>query len=127
VTVLGRPIPDAPDVVRMRGERHAKVQAELEAQGVDALVLLVTGGVSYTTGAHAPAADAGRASMFRPVSVVVRGDPAPHLFTPTRRARRPSFPPTTCTWPSTPTSTTPPTPSLPPSGRSSRPGDGRVG
>jgi Xaa-Pro dipeptidase len=82
VTVLGRPIPDAPDVVRMRGERHAKVQAELEAQGVDALVLLVTGGVSYTTGAHAPAADAGRASMFRPVSVVVRGDPAPHLFTP---------------------------------------------
>jgi Xaa-Pro aminopeptidase len=46
------------------------------------MVLLGTSAVSYATGAAAPGADSSRAELFRPVAIVVRGDPAPHLFTP---------------------------------------------
>lgn len=80
--VDGAPVPDRPDLARMRRDRHAKLQAQLEAQGLDGLLLLGTSAVSYATGAAAPGTDSSRASLLRPVALVVRGDAAPHLFTP---------------------------------------------
>ena len=65
----------------MRHERHAKLQAELERQGMDGLVLLGTAAVAYATGAAMPGVDSARASLQRPVAVVVRGSDEPHLFT----------------------------------------------
>lgn len=82
MTVNGQPIPDVPDLARMRRERSAKLQAQLEAQELAGLVLLSTGNVSYATGAEVPGADSGRAGLMRPVAVIVRDDPSPHLFTP---------------------------------------------
>jgi Xaa-Pro aminopeptidase len=82
MTVAGVAIPDEPDLVRMRRERHAKLQRELDAQDLDGLVLVGTNAVTYATGARTPGMDSGRASLLRPVAAVVRGDPAPHLFTP---------------------------------------------
>ena len=51
-------------------------------KGVDALVLLGNGNVSYATGATWPLSDAGRANVERPVAVVLADDEMPHLFTP---------------------------------------------
>jgi Xaa-Pro dipeptidase len=80
-TIGGQPIPAAPDLARMRAERFGRLQAQLDAQGVDGLVLLGSSSVTYATGAAAPAVDGDRAALFRPVAVVVRGDSAPHLYT----------------------------------------------
>ena len=80
--ISGVPIPSQPDLARMRGERYARLQAQLEAQGLDGLVLLGTSPVTYATGALTPGADSSRASLLRPVAVVVKGQAAPHLFTP---------------------------------------------
>jgi Xaa-Pro dipeptidase len=80
-TVEGRPIPETPDLARMRGDRSARLQHQLDAQGLAGLVLLGTTAVSYATGANQPGADSARAGLFRPVAVVVAGDAAPHLFT----------------------------------------------
>lgn len=65
----------------MRRERFERLQAQLEAQGIDGLVLLGSSSVAYATGAAAPAQDGDRAALFRPVAVVVKGDSAPHLYT----------------------------------------------
>jgi Xaa-Pro aminopeptidase len=81
-TVDGRAIPDRPDLARMRRARHARLQAQLEARDLDGLLLLGTSNVTYATGAVAPGADGSRARLLRPVALVVRGEPAPHLFTP---------------------------------------------
>jgi Xaa-Pro dipeptidase len=80
-TVGGRAIPDLPDLARMRRERFEHLQDQLQAQGVDGLVLLGSGAVAYATGAAAPAQDGDRAALFRSVAVVVKGDSAPHLYT----------------------------------------------
>ena len=64
----------------MFDERGARLRAAMADSGVDALVLLVNGNVSYATGATWPLSDAGRANIERPVAVVVAGDPMPHLF-----------------------------------------------
>lgn len=82
VLIDGVPVPDVPDMARMRTQRHARLQVELEAQGLDGLLLLGTNAVAYATGADVPAADSGRACMLRPTAVVVRGAEHPHLFTP---------------------------------------------
>jgi Xaa-Pro dipeptidase len=81
-TVNGAPLPARADRQRMRTERHAKLQAQLEAQGLDALLLLGTSAVSYATGAAAPATDAARAALARSAALVVRGEASPHLRTP---------------------------------------------
>ena len=81
-TVEGRPIPELPDLARMHRERSDRIQEQLHAQGLAGLVLLGTSAVSYATGAAQPGADSARAGLFRPVAVVVTGEPAPHLFTP---------------------------------------------
>ena len=70
------------DLSRLRRERHAKLQHQLEAQGMDGLLLLGTNNVAYATGATTPGMDSGRAALMRPVAAVVRGAPLPHLYTP---------------------------------------------
>ena len=81
-----------PDLARMRRERFARLQDQLDAQGVDGLVLLGSSSVAYATGAAEPGQDGDRAALFRTVAVVVKGDSAPHLYTHVRRrgARRPA-------------------------------------
>lgn len=54
----------------------------MRAQQVDALLLLGTSAVHYSTGAAMPSVDAGRATLLRPVALVLIDDPVPHLFTP---------------------------------------------
>jgi Xaa-Pro dipeptidase len=80
-TIGGLAIPSEPDMVRLRADRQAKIQAQLEAQDIDALVLLGSGGVAYATGADSPGEDSGRAGLFRPVAIVARGESQPHLYT----------------------------------------------
>lgn len=65
----------------MHRERHARLQAQLDARGLDAMVLLGTSAVSYATGAATPSMESGRASLLRSCALVVRGEEAPHLFT----------------------------------------------
>ena len=48
-TVEGRPIPDAPDLPRMRRERMARLREQLSAQGLDGLVLLWPSAVLHWT------------------------------------------------------------------------------
>ena len=81
-TVNGAPLPARADRERMRGERHQRLQAQLDAQGLDALLLFGTSAVSYATGAQAPATDAARATLERSAALVVRGEASPHLRTP---------------------------------------------
>jgi Xaa-Pro aminopeptidase len=80
-TIGGRAIPEEPDLPRMRHERFQRLQQQLDAQGVDGVVLLGSSAVAYATGAATPAQDGDRAALFRPVAVVVKGDSAPHLYT----------------------------------------------
>ena len=65
----------------MHRERHALLQAQLDAHGLDALVLLGTSSVSYATGAATPAMESGRAALLRSCALVVRGEDSPHVFT----------------------------------------------
>lgn len=71
-----------PDVARMQADRLARLRAGMDAQGIDALLLLGSSNVTYATGATWPLADAGRANVERPVALLVAGDDQPHLFTP---------------------------------------------
>ncbi|HLG66531.1 MAG TPA: Xaa-Pro peptidase family protein [Acidimicrobiales bacterium] len=88
----GRPLPVVPDLARLRAERGSRLRSLMEVNGVDCLLLLATGNVAYATGATAPAADAGRAALFRNVAVVVRTDPYPHVFTPVPEGAPPELP-----------------------------------
>src|SRR5438132_5110632 len=81
-TVGGVPVPERPQLERLRADRSARLHAAMAAQGVDVLLLLGTSAVSYATGAAAPSVDGGRASLTRPVALVLADDPVPHLFTP---------------------------------------------
>jgi Xaa-Pro dipeptidase len=74
-------IPALPDLARMRRERFRRLQDQLEAQGIDGLVLLGSSSVAYATGAAVPGQDGDTAALFRAVAVVASGDPAPHLYT----------------------------------------------
>ncbi|HWW53626.1 MAG TPA: M24 family metallopeptidase, partial [Acidimicrobiales bacterium] len=58
----------------------------------DGLLLVGTNNVNYATGACPPGLDSGRAALMRQVAVVVRGDGAPHLFTPFPDAAPPELP-----------------------------------
>lgn len=77
-------IPAEPDFGRMRREVGARLHAAMAEQGVDALVLLGNGNVTYATGISWPLADAGLSHVERPVAVVLAGDEHPHLFLPFR-------------------------------------------
>ncbi|HEU5082020.1 MAG TPA: Xaa-Pro peptidase family protein [Acidimicrobiales bacterium] len=81
-SVGGTPIPDEPDLARLRVERSARLRDAMRGAGVDVLVVLGTSGVHYATGARMPSVDPARATLLRPVAVVLADDPLPHLFTP---------------------------------------------
>lgn len=81
-TIDGREIPEVADRERLRVERHARLQAQLEIHGIDALVVLGTANVSYAAGADAPADDAARSMLARQAALVVGGEPSPYLCTP---------------------------------------------
>jgi Xaa-Pro dipeptidase len=80
-TIRGLAIPALPDLARMRRARFDRLQDQLEADGIDGVVLLGSSSVAYATGAAVPAADGDHAALFRPVAVMVTGDSAPHLYT----------------------------------------------
>jgi Xaa-Pro dipeptidase len=75
-------VPEAPDLVRMLGERHARLQEQLAAHDLDGMILLGTSAVRYATGWAGAGADPGAAALWRPVAVVVTGAPFPHLAAP---------------------------------------------
>ena len=77
-------IPEAPDLARMYAEVGAKLRAAMADHGVDAMILLMNGYVSYATGASWPLLDAGLSHTQRPVAIVLAGDEHPHLFMPFR-------------------------------------------
>lgn len=76
----------------MRAARVGKLQEQLAAHGLDALLLLGTSAVSYATGATAPACDSARAALLRPVALLLADDDAPHLFTPYPEGAPPELP-----------------------------------
>jgi len=79
-TLTGSPAVEL-DLARMRRDRQGKLSAEMEQQGVDALVLFGAGNVHYATGARWLTSDAGRA-IGEPAVAVVTRQGCPHLFTP---------------------------------------------
>jgi Xaa-Pro aminopeptidase len=91
-TVGARELPVDGDRARMRADRHARLQDQLAAQGLDGLVLLGSSAVAYATGAGTPGCDSGRAALLRAVAVVVAGDEHPHLFTPWPEGSPPELP-----------------------------------
>lgn len=80
--INGVPIPEAPDLERMRRERFARLQSGLERTGHDAALLLGSGSVTYASGLLSPGLDSGMAALARPAVLVVRGDAHPHVWTP---------------------------------------------
>jgi Xaa-Pro dipeptidase len=85
-TALGRLLADhrlpvAPiDAARMRRERHARLQAAMAEQRVDAALLLHAPHVGYATGQPARGVDATVAAYERPVALVVAGAQRAHLL-----------------------------------------------
>jgi Xaa-Pro aminopeptidase len=81
-------IPAVPDFARMQRERMQRMQAIMQKQGLDALVLLGNTNVAYATGAIWPLGDSGRANFEQPVALVLGDDECPHLSTPMREDDR---------------------------------------
>jgi Xaa-Pro dipeptidase len=77
-------VPDEPDWARMRAETGARLRSAMAEHGVDALILLMNGYVSYATGVSWPLLDAGLSHVERPVAVVLADDVHPHVFLPFR-------------------------------------------
>src|SRR6201995_288846 len=77
-------IPHEPDWARMRSETGARLRTAMADHGVDALLLLMNGYVTYATGVSWPLLDAGLSHVERPVAVVLADDEHPHLFMPFR-------------------------------------------
>jgi Xaa-Pro dipeptidase len=77
-------IPEEPDLARMYTEVGVKLRSAMADHGVDAMILLMNGHVSYATGASWPLLDAGLSHAQRPVAILVAGDEHPHLFLPFR-------------------------------------------
>lgn len=82
--MTGFSIPDEPDRARMYREVGARIRAAMADNGVDALILLMNGHVSYATGASWPLLDAGLSHLERPVAIVLADDEHPHVFLPFR-------------------------------------------
>ena len=68
------------DVGRLRGERYAKLQGQMAADSLDALVLLHGPHVAYATDCLPKGVDVTHASAKRPVAVVLADQPRPHLL-----------------------------------------------
>jgi Xaa-Pro dipeptidase len=79
--LAGHRLPAAPiDPGRMRRERHARLQAAMAEEGVEAAVLLHAPHVGYATGQPVRGVDVTEAVFERPVAVVVAGSDRPHLL-----------------------------------------------
>jgi Xaa-Pro dipeptidase len=68
------------DAGRMGRQRHARLQAELARQGVEAALLLHGPNVAYATGQAVRGVDVSYATFERPVALVVAGEDRPHLL-----------------------------------------------
>jgi len=68
------------DLARMRAERLAKLQAGMQAEGLDGLVLVGNSAVRYATGAALLTVEWAR-TAFEPTIAVVPAQGQPHLFT----------------------------------------------
>ncbi|MGH9005994.1 MAG: aminopeptidase P family N-terminal domain-containing protein, partial [Acidimicrobiia bacterium] len=68
------------DAGRMGRQRHARLQAELARQGVEAALLLHGPNVTYATGQAVRGVDVSYATFERPVALVVAGEDRPHLL-----------------------------------------------
>jgi Xaa-Pro aminopeptidase len=77
-------IPAEPDRARMYRDVGGRIRAAMADNGVDALILLMNGHVSYATGASWPLLDAGLSHLERPVAIVLADDEHPHVFLPFR-------------------------------------------
>ena len=80
------------DLARMRRERVERLNASMDAAGADLLLLCGQANVSFATGARVPAADQMRASWWRSVALLERGDPWAHLFTDFPEGAPPELP-----------------------------------
>jgi Xaa-Pro aminopeptidase len=80
------------NLARMRRERYAKLQAQMEQRGIGAMALILPGNVAYAAGARAAMADGERACFERNVVIAVRGQNAPHLFTAYPEGAPPELP-----------------------------------
>jgi Xaa-Pro aminopeptidase len=89
--MTGFVIPDEPDRGRMYREVGARIRAAMADNGVDALILLMNGHVSYATGASWPLLDAGLSHIERPVAIVLADDEHPHVFLPFREGASAEF------------------------------------
>lgn len=79
------------DVARMRRERRERLQAQMAAHGLDALVLIGLGNVTYATGALGMSVDLGHALLERTVAIVPASG-LPHLCTPWPEGAPPELP-----------------------------------
>ncbi len=84
-------IPEGPDRGRMYREIGVRLRTAMAEQGVDALMLLLNGHVTYATGASWPMLDAGLGHVERPVAIVLADDEHPHLFMPLREGASAEF------------------------------------
>jgi Xaa-Pro dipeptidase len=84
-------VPETPDRARMYRDIGGRLRAAMAEQGVDALLLLLNGHVTYATGASWPMLDAGLSHVQRPVALVLTDDEHPHLFMPLRDGAAPEF------------------------------------
>ncbi|MFA5884769.1 MAG: M24 family metallopeptidase [Acidimicrobiia bacterium] len=69
------------DLARMRRERHARLVASMQADGIEALLLLGQGNISYASGLRVPASDQNLAIHRRPVALVTADGADPHVWT----------------------------------------------
>jgi Xaa-Pro dipeptidase len=69
------------DLARMRAERHARLVAAMNDEGVDALLLLGQANVAYATGLRVPAADQNLAIHRRAVALVTADGATAHVWT----------------------------------------------
>jgi Xaa-Pro aminopeptidase len=90
--IAAMPVPPAPDLTRMRADRHAKLQEQMTGAGLDGLVLMGTNAVAYATGALTPGVDSSHGLWARPVALIATGQPAPHLYTPYPEGAPPELP-----------------------------------
>lgn len=69
------------DLARMRRERHARLVASMQEDGIDALLLLGQANIAYATGLRVPASDQNLAIHRRPVALITADGAAPHVWT----------------------------------------------
>jgi Xaa-Pro aminopeptidase len=79
------------DLPRMRRDRFGRLQAEMAARDIPALLVFGSGAVQYAAGPALNAVDGGRALHLRTGVLVLAGDDQPHLFTPSPDAAPPEL------------------------------------